>query len=71
MTTIDRSAIGAGERLLTVEDLCAYLVVSKDYVYEEVRQGRLRAVRITRQLRFKPTDVEAFLESNTVNGSEF
>lgn len=67
MTALEHH-LAAGERLLTVEDLCAYLVVSKDYVYEEVRQGRLRAVRIARQLRFRPPDVESFVDANTISG---
>jgi hypothetical protein len=33
-----------------------------------VRQGRLRAVRIARRLRFRPPDVESFLDANTVTG---
>lgn len=72
MTTIDNRAPatnGAG-KLLTVDDLCEYLVVSKDFIYDEVRHGRLRASRIARQLRFRPADVDAFVEANAVAGSE-
>ncbi len=72
MTAIDNrttSASGA-EKLLTVDDLCEFLVVSKDYVYDEVRHGRLRASRIARQLRFRLADVNAFVEANAVSASE-
>lgn len=54
----------AAEKLLTVEDLCGYLGVSKDYIYDEVRKRRLKATRLARQLRFRPVDVDAYIESN-------
>ena len=54
--------LGGGGGLLTVEGVCEYLVVSRDYVYDEVKSGRLVACRIARQLRFRPRDVEAFVE---------
>ena len=57
-------------KLLTVEDVCAYLGVSKDFIYDEVRHGRLRASRIARQLRFRPPDVDAFVDANTVTGPD-
>ncbi len=53
-----------GERLMTVEDLCAYLGVSKDYIYDEVRKSRLKATRLARQLRFRHSDVDAYVEAN-------
>ena len=51
-----------------MEDLCAYLGVSKDFVYDQVRGGRLPAIRIARQLRFRPSDVDAFVDANAVTG---
>ena len=44
--------------------------MSKDYIYDEVRHGRLHASRIARQLRFRLADVIAFVEANTVTGIE-
>lgn len=63
----------AGERLplLTVEDVCAHLRVSRDFIYDEVRQGRLKASKIARQLRFRASEVEAFIDGNNVNGDDF
>lgn len=73
MTTIDNrtTAVNGADKLLTVDALCEYLVVSKDFIYDEVRHGRLHASRIARQLRFRLTDVDAFVESNAVTGSDF
>lgn len=58
-----------GEKLMTVEDLCGYLSVSKDYIYDEVRKSRLKATRLARQLRFRPADVDSYLEDNAVSSS--
>ena len=57
--------------LMTVEDVCAYLVVSRDYVYDEAKAGRLRACRIARQLRFRLGDVEAFVEQHLLTSDDF
>ena len=71
MTAIDNrgSAVNGTDKLLTVDDLCEYLVVSKDFIYDEVRHGRLRASRIARQLRFRLADVQAFVNANAVDGT--
>lgn len=68
MTTVENEVFAANgaEKLLTVDDICEYLVVSKDFIYDEVRHGRLPASRIARQLRFRPADVDAFVEANAV-----
>jgi excisionase family DNA binding protein len=58
--------VSTDERLLTVEDVCVYLGVSKDFVYDQVRDAHLRASRIARQLRFRRSDVEAFVEASDV-----
>ena len=67
MTAIENDTLGVNDsdKLLTVDDLCEYLVVSKDFIYDAVRQGRLRASRIARQLRFRQLDVDAFVAANT------
>lgn len=68
MTTTEnhRFSLEATDRLMTVEDLCVYLGVSKDFIYDQVRDGRLLAIRIARQLRFRPPDVDAFIAANAV-----
>jgi excisionase family DNA binding protein len=53
-------------RLLSVEDVCTYLGVSCDYVYDQVRLGNLRCARLARQLRFRRADVDAFIDRHTV-----
>jgi excisionase family DNA binding protein len=49
--------------LLSVEEVAEYLRLSPRWVYEEVRTGRLRAVRIARSWRIKVSDLDEFVES--------
>jgi excisionase family DNA binding protein len=53
--------------LLTVDDVCEYLGLSRDFVYDQVRLGALRCARIARQLRFRPADVDAFVDQHLVS----
>ena len=62
MTTIENDT-RAG-RLLSVEDLCDYLGVSKNFVYRQIQAGNLCGRRIARQWRFRPEDVEQFVEAS-------
>lgn len=52
-------------QLLTPPQLCEFLQIKLDRLYELVWAKRLRAVRVGRQLRFRPQDVEVFLERST------
>ena len=64
---LDRQNLGGRvDRLLSVEDVCDYLGLSRDFVYDQVRLGRLRGSRIARQLRFRRADVDAFVDLHMV-----
>jgi excisionase family DNA binding protein len=52
----------APERLLTINELSDRLAISRDTVYRLVRSGALPSVRVGERLRFRPTDVDAYLE---------
>ena len=49
-------------RLLNVNETAVYLNTSRWSVYKLVRDGHLRAVRVGERLRFKPDDVERYLD---------
>ena len=53
---------GAYERLLTPQQLADILQVKLPRVYEAVKDRRLRAVKVGRLLRFRPQDLQAFLD---------
>ncbi len=56
-------------KLLTPTEVASFLQVKLPRVYELVKAKRLRAVKIGRQLRFRPRDLEAFLERNATGRS--
>jgi excisionase family DNA binding protein len=47
--------------LLTPDDVCSLLKVKKSWLYDEVEAGRLDALRLGKQLRFRPSDVARYL----------
>jgi len=54
------------DELLTVEELCAWFKVTKDWVYDEAEAGRLPYVRLGRRhLRFRRTDLEDYITTST------
>jgi excisionase family DNA binding protein len=57
---------GGSNRLLSVEELAAYLGVPKKTVYGCWRQWGLRGYRVGRYLRFREQHVEQWLQSREV-----
>ena len=68
------------ERMLSMKDLRDILGVSYGVIYGHIREGKLKAVRVTGEpvskyavddtvlgLRFRPTDVRELLLSQTIN----
>lgn len=59
-------------RLLTADEVCERLQVSKQFVYAECRRAkqewrtgpRLKHVRIGREIRVKPDDLAAYIEAH-------
>jgi excisionase family DNA binding protein len=49
--------------LLTPDDVCALLKVKKSWLYDAVESGTLEAIRLGRQLRFRPSALERYLET--------
>ena len=49
------------ERLMLIDEVADVGRMSRRTVQREVSRGRLRAIRIGRQIRFHPRDVEAWL----------
>jgi excisionase family DNA binding protein len=50
--------------LLTPDDLCTLLKVKKSWVYDEVEAGRLKALRLGKQLRFRPSELARYLDEH-------
>lgn len=52
---------GSYRLLLTIPDVCAALVISRDAVYELLHSGRLPSVTIGRLRRIRVSDLERFV----------
>jgi excisionase family DNA binding protein len=55
--------IHSASRLLEAEDVATYLGVRTDWVYREVRAGRLPHIRLGRAVRFRRESIEAWIDS--------
>jgi excisionase family DNA binding protein len=54
--------------LLTPDDVCALLKVKKSWLYDTVENGALEAIRLGKQLRFRPSALVRYLEERAGNG---
>jgi excisionase family DNA binding protein len=56
----------ADDELLTVDDVCAWFQVTRDWVYDEVEAGRLPFLRLGRKnLRFDRNELVGYLKAAT------
>jgi excisionase family DNA binding protein len=50
--------------LLTLDEIAAFLAVSRDTVYRMAQRGKIPAVKVGNQWRFVKTEVTAWLNAN-------
>ena len=55
--------------LLTPDDVCALLKVKKSWLYDAVENGALEAIRLGKQLRFRPSALVRYLEERAGVGN--
>jgi len=55
------------EELLTLKELSKYLKISKPTIYKMVEQGKIPALKIANQWRFKKGDIDSWLEKQRKN----
>jgi excisionase family DNA binding protein len=53
--------------LLTPDDVCALLKVKKSWLYNAVENGSLEAIRLGKQLRFRPSALIRYLDESVSN----
>ena len=56
--------------LLTPDDVCALLKVKKSWLYDAVENGALEAIRLGKQLRFRPSALIRYLDDRAGNGRQ-
>jgi len=49
--------------LLTPDQLCSLLQVTKSWLYDQVESGKFPCVRLGKQLRFRSKEVARYLDS--------
>src|SRR5687767_14805469 len=57
------------ESFLTTEEVLEYLQVNLRTVYRLIKAGRIPAIRVGRQWRFRKRDIDAWLESQRPRGA--
>lgn len=62
LAPLEEPGDGGEVQLLTLRDVTRRLRLSDTTVRRHVRAGRLRSARVGRSLRFRPDDVQAFVE---------
>ena len=60
---IPRVRFESASRLLEVEDVASILGMRTDWVYREVRAGRLPHIRLGRAVRFRRESIESWIKS--------
>lgn len=58
------------EQLLRAAKVAELLDVSERYVYQLASQGSIPCVKVGRSVRFRPTDIEAWLDARAKTGME-
>ena len=51
------------------DDVCALLKVKKSWLYDAVENGALEAIRLGKQLRFRPSALIRYLDERASNGN--
>jgi excisionase family DNA binding protein len=64
--TLPLTAAVPGKRLLTLPDLAERCQLSIRTLQREVAAGRLRCLRLGRQVRFREADVEAWMNGTSL-----
>jgi len=52
------------DKLLTLEEVAAWLRLSKDSVYRLTQGGKIPAFKVGTQWRFKQTEIDAWMTEN-------
>ena len=63
-----RDRDGDRDEIMTVDEVCAWLKVTRDWVYDEVEARRIPFVRLGRRhLRFRRTELSDYLDARTLS----
>jgi len=55
------------ENLMTIEELAAYLKVTKRTIYDWLKNHKVPALKLVGQWRFKKDKIDAWIENRSLN----
>ncbi len=55
------------EDLMTVQEVCDWLKVTRDWLYDQVEARQIPHIRLGRHIRFHPAQMRAYLQEHTVS----
>ena len=58
---VDRNDLVGPGRLLEADDIARYIGMTTDWIYREVRAGRMPHIRLGRYVRFRRESIDAWL----------
>ena len=56
------------ERLLTAKEVAEHLQITEAWVEQQAREGDLPSIALGRYRRFRPSEVQAWIDSKASNG---
>lgn len=59
-------SVRAELELLTPDEVCGLLKVKRDWLYDQVQEGRIPHLRMGRRLRFRPSEIQDWLSGTWV-----
>jgi excisionase family DNA binding protein len=65
---VEPAAVGPDEQLLTVHDVARRWQVPISWAYLKAETGELRSLKLGRYLRFRASDIEAYLTAQQRGG---
>jgi excisionase family DNA binding protein len=54
------------KNLITIKEVQALLGVGKDWIYDRIKRGDLKAYKLGRYLRFNMDDIETLVEKSSL-----
>lgn len=58
------------EKLYTVKEMQEYLGIHRTYAYKILREGKLPKIKLGKRILIRESDLQAFLDKNTVKATE-
>ena len=58
------------EKLYSVKEMMDYLGIQRTYAYKILREGKLPKIKLGKRILIRESDLQAFLDKNTIKATE-